>query len=163
MRRANICVGWLVYLLLSLGQCLYLFISFSNIPYTFKVAQHALVLPGPLFVYFTEDLGLSNVEFGLLFTVVLGSSALTPVLSIWYYLNVYNLFQIIGTSRKMELEIFQLKLCGWDLLSKCAWLSIVYIRKAFRTINGEEKIFFINIFFFHFEKISTFLKLTRLL
>ena len=56
---------------------------------------------------------------------------------------LYNLFQIIGTSRKVKLEILQFKLCGWDLLSKCAWLSKVYIHKAFRAINGEEK----NIFY----------------
>ena len=56
---------------------------------------------------------------------------------------LYNLFQIIGTSRKVKLEILQFELCGWDLLSKCAWLSKVYIHKAFRAINGEEK----NIFY----------------
>ena len=69
----------------------------------------------------------------------------------------YNLFQIIGTSRKVKLEILQCKLCGWDLLSTCAWLSKVHIRKAFRAINGEEKkIFHKTWFFFDLKKLALF-------
>ena len=55
----------------------------------------------------------------------------------------YNLFQIIGTTRKVALENLEFELSGWDLLSKCAWISIVYIYKAYGAIEDMEK----NIFY----------------
>ena len=57
---------------------------------------------------------------------------------------VYNLFQIIGTTRKVALENLQFKRSGWDLLSKCAWISIVYIHKAYGAIEdmGKKNIFY---------------------
>ena len=74
----------------------------------------------------------------------------------------YNLFQIIGTSKKVKLEIFQFKLCGWDLLSRCAWLSLVYICKVFKTINGIERNIFHKKWFFPIWKNYHFFKQARL-
>ena len=42
------------------------------------------------------------------------------------------------------------------MLSKCAWISIVYIHKAFRTINDEEKTFIKINSFFALKKLALF-------
>ena len=69
----------------------------------------------------------------------------------------YNLFQIIGTTRKVALENLQFKLSGWYLLSKCAWISIVYIYKVYGSIEDIEKnIFYKKWFFFTLQILAIF-------
>ena len=69
----------------------------------------------------------------------------------------YNPFQIIGTTRKVVLENLQFKLSRWDLLSKCACISIVYIHEAYGSIEKiEKKIFYKKWFFFTLQILATF-------